>query len=87
MRFTPIILERFLRKKILKSLFVKKTLNISDKLTLSLGLASSILTPLGGRLSVDCYRDIASQLARMTELYFENLRSLPTISLNQGMSN
>ena len=53
----------------------------------SLGLANSILIPLGGRLSVDCYRDIASQLARITELYFENLRSLPTLSLTPDMNN
>ena len=86
-RFTPISLERFLRKKILKSLFKTETFQISEKLMLSLGLASNILTPLGGRLSVDCYRDIASQLARMTELYFENLRSLPTISSEKDINN
>ena len=86
-RFTPISLERFLRKKTLKNLFKRESFQISEKLILSVGLVSNILTPLGGRLSVACYRDIASQLARMTELYFENLRSLPTISLNSSMSN
>ena len=85
--FTPISLERFLRKKILKNLFKRESFQISAKSMLSVGLANNILIPLGGRLSVDCYPDIALQLARMTELYFENLRSLPTILSPESMSN